>query len=469
MILTKTITVIGGGPGGYECAIRAAQLGAKVYLIENRELGGTCLNRGCIPTKTLWKNAEIANSMHRKEEFGFKFDNLEVDGKRLQDRKNEVVSTMRKGIEFLVSSYPNMEFIPGFASFKSEKEISIKLKDGTTRDITTDYTIVASGSVPFVPPIPGADAEGVMTSDELLDLDYIPESMVIVGGGVIGLEFGCIYNELGTKVTVITNEVLGATDGEIQKRMPSFLKKAGIKLVTGARASKVEKTEEGFKVTATVLKNNKEQEVEAKTLLIATGRKPFMDGLNLEAAGVEATNRGIPVDSELRTNVESIYAIGDVIQGSIQLAHAASAQGIYVVEKLMDKIPGINLDVIPACTFTLPEVSQVGLTEEQCKERELPYVKSKFMFSGNGKAVSLGEAEGFVKILAKDDLSEIYGIHIIGPHANDLIHEGSVAVANKLPVSAIANMIHAHPTLAETFMEAIHQLEGCSIHTAPAK
>ncbi|MDO5717962.1 MAG: dihydrolipoyl dehydrogenase [Tissierellia bacterium] len=467
--MTKTITVIGGGPGGYECAIRAAQLGAKVVLIEDRELGGTCLNRGCIPTKTLWRNAEIANSFRRKVEFGFDFDNLTIDGKRIQERKNEVVGKIRKGVEFLIDSYKNIEFIPGFASFKSENIISVKLKDGSTREVETDYTIVASGSVPFVPPIEGVDAEGVMTSDELLDMDYIPKSMVIVGGGVIGLEFACIYNELGTEITVISNEILGSADTEISKRMPSFLKKAGIKIISGSRASKVEKTDNGYRVVAEIIGKDKTKEAEGETLLIATGRSALVEGLNLDAVGVEYSRRGIKIDENMKTNLDSVYAIGDVTEGSMQLAHWASAQGIYVVEKLMGEEPSINLDVVPACTFTIPEVAQVGKTEQELKEKKIPYTKSKFMFIGNGKAVSLGEPEGFVKVLAKEDLSEIYGIHIVGPHANDLIHEGAVAVANKLPVSAIANMIHAHPTLSEAFMEAIHQLEGCSIHSAPSK
>lgn len=224
--MTKKIIVIGAGPGGYETAIRAAQLGLDVILIDKdkKELGGTCLNRGCIPTKTYFKNAEIANSFNRKEEFGFEFDNYNINGKRLQERKNEVVTQIRSGIEFLVGSYKNLELIEGLASFVDSKTIKIALKEGGEREETADYIVIATGSVPFVPPIKGADLEGIMTSDELLDIDYVPESMAIIGGGVIGLEFGCIYNELGTKVSVITNEVLGSADEEIQKRMPSFLK-----------------------------------------------------------------------------------------------------------------------------------------------------------------------------------------------------------------------------------------------------
>lgn len=268
--MTKKIIVIGAGPGGYETAIRAAQLGLDVILIDKdkKELGGTCLNRGCIPTKTYFKNAEIANSFNRKEEFGFEFDNYNINGKRLQERKNEVVTQIRSGIEFLVGSYKNLELIEGLASFVDSKTIKIALKEGGEREETADYIVIATGSVPFVPPIKGADLEGIMTSDELLDIDYVPESMAIIGGGVIGLEFGCIYNELGTKVSVITNEVLGSADEEIQKRMPSFLKKAGIELIKGARASLIEKDGEGYKVTADIIGKDKTKEVSAKTFLL---------------------------------------------------------------------------------------------------------------------------------------------------------------------------------------------------------
>lgn len=468
--MTKKIIVIGAGPGGYETAIRAAQLGLDVKLIDKdkKELGGTCLNRGCIPTKTYFKNAEIANSFNRKEEFGFEFDNYNINGKRLQERKNEVVTQIRSGIEFLVGSYKNLELIEGLASFVDSKTIKIALKEGGEREETADYIVIATGSVPFVPPIKGADLEGIMTSDELLDIDYVPESMAIIGGGVIGLEFGCIYNELGTKVSVITNEVLGSADEEIQKRMPSFLKKAGIELIKGARASLIEKDGDGYKVTADIIGKDKTKEVSAKTLLIATGRRPFYDGLNLEAAGIEV-DRGIVVDENLETTAKGVYAIGDVIKNSMQLAHWASFQGVSLVEKLVKGSSEIVIDVVPAATFSFPEVSQVGITEQEAKEKGIKYVKSKFNFSGNGKAVSLGEAEGFVKIIAKEDLSEILGVHIVGPHANDLIHEGAIAIANKLSVSDIAKVVHAHPTLSEAFMEAVHQLEGASIHSAPAK
>lgn len=463
-----TITFIGAGSGGYEGAIRAAQLGADVYIVENDQVGGTCLNRGCIPTKTYWRNAEIANTFSRKDEFGFKFDNFEVDGKRMQDRKNEVVEQMKGGIEFLLSSYDNITFYKGTAKFKDEKTLEVELNEGGSEIIETDYTVVATGTRPFVPPIQGAEVgDGIMTSDELLDIDYVPESLVVIGGGVIGMEFACIYNELGTEVSVISDAIVGAADGEISKRFTSMAKKAGINVVSKSRAQSIEKSGDKYKVTA---ENNKGkvQELEGQIVLIATGRKAVVDTCGLENTGVEYHDWGIPVDENCKTNVESIYAVGDCIEGSIQLAHAAAAQSIAVAEMIMGEEVHTNLDVIPACTFTLPEIAQVGKTEEQLKEEGISYEKAKFNFSANGKAVSMGEGEGFVKILAAEDFSEVYGVHILGPHASDLIHEAVPTVANKRPLSDLANAIHAHPTLAETTMEAVHALEGKGIHTAPS-
>ena len=442
--MTK-IAVIGAGPGGYEAAIRAAQMGAEVVLIEADRPGGTCLNRGCIPTKTLWKNAEIMENIHRKAEFGLLMDECKIDPIRLNERKCEVVEKIVGGVEFLIGSYPNIEYLKGFGSFVDPHTIHVKLNDGSEKDVTADYIIIATGSKPSVPPIAGTDLPNVITSDEFLDLKEIPQELVVVGGGVIGMEFASIYAQFGSQVTVITNGVLPATDGEIQKRIPSIFKKAGIKII------------------------NKVEEAEGTMVLLATGRKANIDGLEIEKAGVVTERGAVVTDKGFKTNVDHIYAIGDVVYGNVQLAHVASAQAIHVVEKLMGEHPEINLDIVPACTFTLPEVAQVGLTEEEVIAQNIPYVKSKFMFSGNGKAVSLGEADGFVKVIATEDLKKILGIHIIGPHANDLIHEGTVAMANDMGVESIGKMIHAHPTLSEAFMEAIHQLEGKSIHSAPAK
>ena len=458
--MTK-IAVIGAGPGGYEAAIRAAQMGAEVVLIEADRPGGTCLNRGCIPTKTLWKNAEIMENIHRKAEFGLLMDECKIDPIRLNERKCEVVEKIVGGVEFLIGSYPNIEYLKGFGSFVDPHTIHVKLNDGSEKDVTADYIIIATGSKPSVPPIAGTDLPNVITSDEFLDLKEIPQELVVVGGGVIGMEFASIYAQFGSQVTVITNGVLPATDGEIQKRIPSIFKKAGIKIINKVRASEITQENGKLKVSAKRVDKDKVEEAEGTMVLLATGRKANIDGLEIEKAGVVTERGAVVTDKGFKTNVDHIYAIGDVVYGNVQLAHVASAQAIHVVEKLMGEHPEINLDIVPACTFTLPE--------EEVIAQNIPYVKSKFMFSGNGKAVSLGEADGFVKVIATEDLKKILGIHIIGPHANDLIHEGTVAMANDMGVESIGKMIHAHPTLSEAFMEAIHQLEGKSIHSAPAK
>lgn len=468
--MTKTITVIGSGPGGYECAIRAAQLGANVNLIENGELGGTCLNRGCIPTKAYWRNAEVADLLQRKEEFGFNFEgDFTVDGKKLQERKVAICDNQRNGVEFLVGSYSNIKLYRGTGSFKSDKVIQVDLNEGGTEEIETDYTIIATGSEPSLPPIEGVDTEGVMTSDEILDIDYIPESLVVIGGGVIGLEFACIYAKLGTEVTVITNEVLGTADGEISKRLPRFLKQQGINLINKARASKIEKTDDGYKVTAGLVGKDGTKEAYGTDVLVAAGRRAYMKGLNPEAAGIKVEKWGVPIDENMMTNVDGIYAIGDVTEGSMQLAHWASFQGISVVENILEGSSEAKLEVVPAATFTFPEVAQVGPTEEELKEAGIPYKVGKFNYGANGKAVSMGETEGFVKVIADEDLSQLLACHIIGPHASDLVHEATVAITGKISVDDLVGTIHAHPTLSETLMEAIHQLKGASIHSAPAK
>lgn len=466
--MTK-IAVIGAGPGGYEAAIRAAQMGAEVVLIEADRPGGTCLNRGCIPTKTLWKNAEIMENIHRKAEFGLVMEDCKIDPVRLNERKCEVVERIVGGVEFLVGSYKNIEYLKGFGSFVDAHTINVKLNEGGEKEVKADYIIIATGSKPSVPPIKGTDLPNVITSDEFLDLKEIPQELVVVGGGVIGMEFASIYAQFGSNVTVVTNGILPATDGEIQKRIPSFFKKSGVKIINKVRASEIVEENGKLKVVANRVDKDKTEEAVGTMVLLATGRKANIDGLNIEASGVVTERGAVVTDKEFKTNVDHIFAIGDVVYGNVQLAHVASAQAIYVVEKLMGEHPEINLGVVPACTFTLPEVAQVGLTEEEVIAQNIPYVKSKFMFSGNGKAVSLGEADGFVKVIATEDLKKILGIHIIGPHANDLIHEGTVAMANDMGVESIGKMIHAHPTLSEAFMEAIHQLEGKSIHSAPSK
>lgn len=467
--MTKNIAVIGAGPGGYVAAIRGAQLGGNIYLIEDREVGGTCLNRGCIPTKTYFRNAEIMHTLRKSEEFGITVDNFKLDGKALQDRKIKIVNQLVKGIEQLISSYKNIEFIPGRAQIKDSKTIAVSLKDGETREISVDNIVIATGSKPTMTETKGVDLEGVITSDDLLEMEEIPETLIVIGGGVIGLEFASIYQELGSQVILLASRILKNVDMEIARRLPMFFRKQGMETYVDIRAKEIIKEGDKLRVVARYKKKDEEIEVVGDKVLIASGRGPVTEGLNLDNVGVEYDHKGIKVDTNFETTVEGIYAIGDVNDLGIQLAHVASAQGVYVMEKIMGLTPDINLDIYPNCVFTLPEVAFVGLTEEELKEKGIDYKVSKFLFAANGKALSLGEGEGFIKVYASKDDNKILGVTILGPHANDLIHEGALAIANDMDVDSITRTIHAHPTLSEAFMEAVHGLEDKAIHIAPPR
>ncbi len=467
--LAKKIAIIGAGPGGYVAAIRAAQLGADVTLIENREVGGTCLNRGCIPTKTYFRNAEIMSTLKRANEFGIKVEGYQLDGKALQERKKKVVSTLVSGIEKLISSYKNIEFIPGTAKLKDKNTVSVELLAGGVREVEADNIIIATGSFPQMTETKGVDLEGVITSDELLELDHIPETLIVVGGGVIGLEFASIYKELGSNVILLASRILKDADKEISKRLTPMLKKQGIETYVDVRAKEIIKEGDKLKVIAKYKEKDEEVEVVGDYVLIASGRGPLVEGLNLDEVGIEYDRKGIKVNDDFETTVPGIYAIGDVNSKGIQLAHVASAQGEYVVEKIMGHDPDIVLEHWPACVFTMNEVAQVGYTEEQLKEKGVEYKVSKFMFSANGKALSLGEPEGIIKILAGKEDNKILGVHILGPHANDLIHEGALAIANEMDAAAITRTIHAHPTLSEAVHEAALGLDDLAIHVAPKR
>lgn len=467
--LTKTIAVIGAGPGGYVAAIRGAQLGANIILIENREVGGTCLNRGCIPTKTYFRNAEIMSNFKKAAEFGITTGEVKMDGKALQERKNNVVNTLVKGIEQLIASYKNIEFLNGTATIKNKNTVSIELKDGTEKEVTVDNIVIATGSKPQMTETKGVELEGVITSDDLLEMEEIPETLIVVGGGVIGLEFASIYQELGSQVILLPSRILKDIDKEISRRLPMFFKKQGMEVYTDIRAKEIVKEGDKLKVIAKYKNKDEEIEVIGDKVLIASGRGPVIEGLNLDGIGVEYDYSGIHVNKEYETTVEGIYAIGDVNSLGIQLAHVASAQGIYVMEKLMGINPDINLDIYPNCVFTLPEVAFVGMTEEELKESGIDYKSSKFLFAANGKALSLGEAEGFVKIFSSNEDKRVLGVTILGPHANDLIHEGALAIANNMDIHSIMRTIHAHPTLSEAFFEATAGLEDAAIHIAPPR
>ncbi|NLW41790.1 MAG: dihydrolipoyl dehydrogenase [Tissierellia bacterium] len=465
--MTKKIAIIGAGPGGYVAAIRGAQLGGEIFLIENKEVGGTCLNRGCIPTKTYFKNAEIMNNAKRGEEFGISVENISISGEKLLGRKNEVVKTLVGGIEQLIKSYSNIELIHGTGKIIDKNRVVVELLNGENRELEVDNIIIATGSKPIMPDISGIDLDGVISSDELLDMDIIPEKLIVIGGGVIGLEFASIYQALGSQVTLLSSRILKNADKEVSKRMVPLLKKQGIELYNDIRATKIIKEDDILKVIAAYKNKDEEIEVTGNYVLIAGGRGPVFDSLGLDEARVEYSHGGITVNENFETNISGIYAIGDV-NGGVQLAHVASAQGEYVVENLLGEKSEKDFENFPNCVFTMDEVAHVGNTEEMLKEKGIDYKVSKANFASNGKSLAMGNVNGFVKILGDND-GNILGVHIIGPNANLIIAEATLAIANNLKVKDILKTIHAHPTLEETFSEAVAGIYDQAIHIAPKR
>lgn len=463
----KDIVIIGGGPGGYTAAIRAAQLGASVCLIERDSFGGTCLNRGCIPTKALYRNAEILNNIGNADEFGIKIDGYSFDVAKIQERKRGIVKQLTGGIEQLLKAN-GVEVLKGNAAIKDKNIVQVSTEDGNTSDIVAKNIIIATGSKPLRPGIPGIESKGVYTSEEMLEFDKVPKKLAVIGGGVIGMEFACIFNSMGAKVTVIEflPGILAQIDTDLTKRLAVQLKKKGIEIHTGTKVTGISEADGLLTVSAEGKKG--EVKIEADAVLVSTGRLPVTQGLNLDALGVEYDRKGIKVDDNFETSIKGIYAIGDV-NGKVMLAHAAAHQGILAAETIMGiSNEGFHADLVPGCIFIFPEIASVGITEDEAKAKVIEYKTSKFMFGANGKALTIGEPEGLVKVIAsKEDV--ILGVHIMGPHASDLIHEGALAVSRGIKTFEISDTIHAHPTLAETFVEAVMGLNGEAIHMVPAR
>ncbi|MEL7565653.1 MAG: dihydrolipoyl dehydrogenase [Dehalobacterium sp.] len=467
--MERELIVIGGGPGGYTAAIRASQLGARVTVIEEGRLGGTCLNRGCIPTKALYKNAHFINECKEAESLGLrsKMEELELDFARMQERKQGIINQLVEGIEKLFKANA-IELINGKAKLIDRNTVEISLKDGNRQEIKGQKILIAGGSLPSLPSIPGRDLLGVMTSEEILNIEKIPKSMVIVGGGVIGIELAGIFQVLGTEVTIMEYlpAILPNIDTEVTKRLAMSLKRRGLQVETGVQVKGIAFSNNGLKVIAESKKGKLEKE--AEIVLIATGRVVNVAGLNLENVGINYDRKGIKVDASYETNIPGVYAIGDVIGGQM-LAHVAAEEGIAVVEMMLGHQASVNYQANPACVFTFPEIATVGLTEDQIKREGIPYLTSKFMFGANGKALTMNEGEGFVKVICHKENKKILGVHIMGPHASDLIHEGALAIANEMTVEAITKTIHAHPTLSEAFLEAVLGLENRSVHLVPRR
>lgn len=440
------LIIIGGGPGGYETALLAAQRGLAVTLIERGNLGGTCLNEGCIPTKTLCRSAALACDMKKAAELGVAVGDWSVDFPTIMARKNAVVEQLRTGVKALMR-HPKISLVTGDARFVDALTVEVAGERYAARDV-----IIATGSTAAILPIEGADLPGVVTSKELLDLHELPQRLTVIGAGVIGLEFASIFHALGSNVTVLeyAREVLPHFDTDMAKRLRQSLGKRGIVIETQAAVKSVAKINSSLAVNYE--KKGKTLAVEADVVLMAVGRKANVSSLNLDDVGIDYTQRGITVDDNMLTNVPHVYAIGD-INGKMMLAHTATFQGVCALNHIMGESCRVRLDVMPAAVFTMPEAATVGLTEDDCKERGIEYVAKKSFFRANGKALSIGEPEGYCKLLVAAD-HRLLGCHILGAHASDVVQEVCALITRGASCDDLALTIHAHPTLSEVVLSA---------------
>ena len=456
------VTVIGSGPGGYVAAIRCAQLGFKTAIIEKYPtMGGTCLNVGCIPSKALLDSSEhFENAKHNFANHGIIIDEPKADLARMVERKNEVVDQTTKGIQFLMDKNKITVF-QGIGSFEDATHVKITKEDGSSEVIETKYAIIATGSKPSNLPFINLDKERIITSTEALKLKEIPKKLIVIGGGVIGLELGSVYLRLGSEVTVVEfmDKIIPGMDGALSKELNKVLRKQGMKFELSTAVSAVERNGDSVKVTA---KNKKGEEVtfEGDYVLVSVGRKPFTEGLGLEKAGVDLDERGrVKVNEHLQTNVSNIYAIGDVIQGAM-LAHKASEEGVLVAEQLAGQKPHINYNLIPGVVYTWPEVAGVGKTEEQLKAEGVAIKVGNFPMRALGRSRASGDLDGFIKIIADEKTDEVLGVHMIGARAADMIAAAVTAMEFRASAEDIARMSHAHPTFAEAIKEAALDATG---------
>jgi dihydrolipoamide dehydrogenase len=450
------LTVIGGGPGGYVAAIRAAQLGGKVLLIEEDRLGGTCLNRGCIPTKAMYHVARVVKEVSHGEDIGLRFTNLEVDFRGVASHRDKTVEALVQGVEGLMKAN-KIDVVTGRGEILAPGKVRVGHREEETKTI-----IIATGSRQGRPPIPGINSPGVVDTDMILTAREKPQSLLVLGGGVVGVEFAAIMAAFGTEVVLVEMQpgILTAMDSELGRRLAVSLRKSGVKLHTASQVCSIEPRE--GKLAVEIQGKKEKQQLQVDQVLLAAGRTPNFGGLDLEGLGIEHDRYGIKVDEKMATSVPGIYAVGDCVGGAM-LAHVASMEGIVAAENALGQTSTMNYSAVPCCVFTLPEVASVGLTEEQVKAQGLEYKVAKFPFSANGKALGQRDIDGMVKMLAAHD-GTILGVHIIGPNASDLIAEATVAVHKKLTAQALAHIIHAHPSLSEAIAEVAHGLTGGYLH-----
>ncbi len=450
------VTVIGSGPGGYVAAIRAAQLGLKTAIIEKYStLGGTCLNVGCIPSKALLDSSEhYHNAVHSFKEHGIDINAPKVNMKQMIGRKAEVVKQTCDGVEFLMKKN-KIDVYTGVGSFIDKNTINVKDADGKDQKITTEKTIIATGSKPSSLPFIEIDKKRIITSTEALELKEVPKHMIVIGGGVIGMELGSVYRRLGAKVSVVEfmDRIIPGMDGTLSKELLKVLKKDGIEFYLKHKVTEVGAKGKTVTVKAESAKGES-IELKGDYCLVSVGRKPYTEGLGLDKIGISTNDKGqIPVNEKLQTSVDGIYAIGDVVEGAM-LAHKAEEEGVFVAETIANQSPHINYLLIPGVVYTWPEVSGVGYTEEQLKEKKIEYKSGSFPMKALGRARASMDTQGLIKVLADKKTDEILGVHMIGPRVADLIAEAVVAMEYRASAEDIARMSHAHPTYTEAMKEA---------------
>ncbi len=458
------ITIIGGGPGGYVAALRAAQLGAQVALVEKDKVGGTCLNRGCIPTKALLHAAEIWGHFKEGGSDGVLCDNPRLDYPKVVDHKDQIVGKHSKGVEFLMRKN-KVDVIRGTAKILGAGKVEVTTDQGP-KTVEAKNIIVATGSEARMLPGLEPDPETVLTNVEILGMRNVPKSLVVIGSGAVGSEFASMFHRFGTKVTLLEMlpRIVPLEDEEISKELERIFKKAGIRVETGARAEKIERCNGGVQISVT-LSNGKKEELKAEKVLIGVGRRPATDNLGLENTRVQTDRGFLKVDQFQQTAEPGIYAIGDVVAGTPQLAHVATREGMVAVAHIAGKpAEPVNRRRIPGCTYTDPGIGSVGLTEAEARAQGYKVKVGKFSFMPNSMASILGQHNGFVKVVADEKYGEILGVHIIGPLAWELIPEAVAAISAEATIDTIASMIHAHPTLHEAVGEAFNNIYGLAIN-----
>ncbi|MGC4020143.1 MAG: dihydrolipoyl dehydrogenase [Muricomes sp.] len=460
------IIIIGAGPGGYVTAIKAAQLGFKTAIIEEIRVGGTCLNRGCIPAKAMLHAASLYSEMKDGERFGILSPDVTYDYKKILSYKEETTDKLCQGVEQLLKAN-KVTVLSGRGRLEQDGSVCVTSKEGEKK-YQAKHVVLATGSTPILLPLPGFQLPGVLTSDEVFQLTEVPESLMIVGGGVIGVEFATIFSSLGCKVTIVEamSRLVPNLDKEISQNLKMILKRKGVEIHTSVAVQKVESQDNLY--TCTFLEKEKEVQVSAQYVLCAVGRRPYLEGLLGEGVNLSLDKGRIKVDEHFGTSREGVYAIGDIIKGA-QLAHVASAQGIYLAEELAGKKPTVDLRAVPSCVYTNPEIAAVGLSEEDAKDKGIEIKTGKFIMSANCKSLITKEERGFIKVVADAGSEVILGAQMMCARATDMIGEFGTAVANGLTVHQLLKTMRAHPTYNEGVAEALEDVIGGAIHIAPKK